>query len=110
VNNSADPHTWLWMMWLELNPANPPEKTLAEATAYYTRKYGCPPSHARVPASWPDLNGAAPPGMKIEHTRQVLKRHVHLAADPQAIAAAAPPEDLQDEELEALMGEEPDAL
>ena len=106
MNTSADPRTWLWMMWLELNPANPPEKTLAEATAYYTRKYGCPPSHARVPTSWPDLNGATPPGLKIERTRQVLKRHVHLAADPQALAAITPPEDIPAEDLTLFTGEE----
>jgi hypothetical protein len=78
---------WIWMMWLEANPKNTPLQTLAEACQYFTNKYGCSPTHARVPINWPDLNGSVPEGLQIECSRSVLPRHVHLATDPETLEA-----------------------
>ena len=81
-------YNWTWMMWLEDDPKDAPEKTLAKAIQYYTKKYKCAPTHARVPLSWPDLNGKTPPGLQIERSRGIMPRHIHLAADPEAVKAA----------------------
>lgn len=82
---------WIWMMWFETNPANPPETTLTEAMHYYTLKYGSPPTHVRIPLSWPPLNGNTPPGLIIERSPAVLKRHIFLATDPLSICKSEDP-------------------
>ena len=76
-------------MWLETNPKNPPLQTLVEACQHFTDKYGHLPTHARVPINWPDLNGSTPAGMQVEHARNILPHHVHLAADPEMAKAAS---------------------
>lgn len=79
---------WTWMVWREDDPKDSPAQTLAKAIEYYTNKYKCPPTHARLPLAWPDLNGDTPAGLQIERARNVLPRHIHLAADPEALKAA----------------------
>ena len=81
-------NNWLWMMWLEDDPKDAPEQTLAKAIQYYTKKYKCAPTHARLPLNWPDLNGKTPPGLQIERSRMIMPRHIHLAADPNTVKAA----------------------
>jgi hypothetical protein len=75
------------MMWLETNSKNTPSQTLVEACQYFTDKYGRLPTHARVPINWPDLTGNTPAGMQVEHARNILPHHVHLAADPEMVKA-----------------------
>ena len=82
-------NNWTWMMWLEDDPKDAPEQTLAKAILHYTRKYKCAPTHARVPLNWPDLNGKTPPGLQIERSRGIMPRHIHLAADPEVVKVAS---------------------
>lgn len=69
-----------WMVWQEENKAAAPRKTLEEAVAYYTQKYGHAPNRAQTPLGWPP--DVRLDGIEIEQRRNILPGCVHLTFDP----------------------------
>ncbi len=77
-NPSSTPVEVVWMLWLDDHPKAPLAARLAEAAAYYTRKYGARPTHALVPLG---ANGTPVSGWVIAEDPYTPTRHLALRHD-----------------------------
>ena len=72
------------MLWFEPDANKNPAQILREGMAYYTAKYGQRPTLARVPLSWPEMNGDQPEGLLLQRVGYILPRNVLLSAEQPA--------------------------
>ena len=71
-----------WMMWVDSDKSKSPEESVLEAVEYYQRKYGVRPNRVQAHLTFPDV---AIQGVMIERTQIVLKDHLHLTVDTEAV-------------------------